>query len=537
MSVRNGFVLLVALSALTFLVACGGGSPKVVPPPTGGFSDSNLSGTYVFSSSGVDSNNPPGFLTMVGTLTANGTGTVSSGTVDITGANVSAAAQAISGSYQITADGRGQIKFGVTVTVENSTGTGTTTKGVTFVLDFVLTSNSHGLVTEFDGNGTGSGTIDLQSAVSQAQLAGSYAFGVSGVGISSVATSGNPFAAVGTLTLDSTGAVTAGEEDINNAGAYSGAPSSITPTTSTVTVGTAPGVATLAVAGVDTYTFDVFPIDNTHLKLIETDGLLLTSGDVFAQGTSIPTGQLVFTMAGENISAQTPLDSGGWLTNNSGTISAGLEDFNDGGNVNTATAVGGSVAPVTGGRSVFSLTGFVNGAASDVPGTYTFAAYPFTAGGLNGIQLLEIDNGGITSGTAYAQAATTLGSQGFGLNLTGFNSVEEDDIAEFTTTSSGFSGIVDLNDDGATTFDKGISTSNFTAPDSNGRGQAVTNFFSFNFYTVNSGTYLILEVDTTQVGLGTFEVQSGAGASSAAQPAASLMRPVMHAHGARSKQK
>ncbi len=471
---------------------------------------------------------------MVGTLTANGSGTVSSGTVDIVGANVSAAAQALNGSYSITADGRGQIKFGVKVTVENSAGTGTTTKGVTFVLDFVLTSNSHGLVTEFDGNGTGSGTIDLQSAVSQAQLAGSYAFGVSGVG-----TTGTPFAAVGNLTLDSTGAVTAGEEDINNAGTYSGAPSPITPgTTSTVSVGTTPPSASLAVAGVDTYKFDVFPIDNTHLKLIETDGLLLTSGDVYTQGTSIPTGQLVFTMAGENISAQTPLDSGGWLTNNSGTISAGLEDFNDGGNVNTATAVGGSIAPVTGGRSVFTLTGFVNGAASDVPDTYTFAAYPFTAGGANGVQLLEIDNGGITSGTAYAQTATTLASQGFGLNLTGVNTVsEEDDIAEFTTTSTGFSGITDVNDDGTTQFDKAISTSSFAAPDTNGRGQAVTNFFSFNFYTVNSSTVLLLEIDTTQVGLGAFELQSGSGASSAAQPAASLFRAVVHPHVARSRQK
>jgi hypothetical protein len=533
MSVRNAFALLLALCAITFLVACGGSSPKVVPPPSGGFSDSNLSGTYVFSSSGVDTTGA--FLAMVGTLAANGSGTVSSGTVDITGLNVSAAAQSLSGSYKITADGRGQIKFGVTVTVENSAGTGTTTKSVTFVLDCVLTSNSHGLVTEFDGNGTGSGTIDLQSAVSQAQLAGSYAFGVSGVGDSSTPA---PFAAAGTLTLDSTGAVTAGEEDINNAGAYVGAPSSITPgATSIVTVGATPGAASLAVAGVDTFTFDVFPIDSTHLKLIETDGILLTSGDVYTQGTSIPTGQLVFTMAGENITAGTPLDSGGWLTNNSGTISAGLEDFNDGGNVNTATAVGGSIAPVTGGRSVFTLTGFVNGAASDVAGTYAFAAYPFTAGGANGVQLLEIDNGGITSGTAYAQTATSLASQGFGLNLTGFNSVEEDDIAEFTTSSTGFSGIVDLNDDGTTTFDKGISTSGFTPPDSNGRGQAVTNFFSFNFYTVNSSTVLLLEIDTTQVGLGAFELQSGSGATGAAQSPAALFHPVVHAHAARSKPK
>ncbi|MGA8619576.1 MAG: hypothetical protein WB660_13800 [Candidatus Sulfotelmatobacter sp.] len=534
MSVRNSIVLLLALLALTFLVACGGSSsPAPVAPPSGGFSASNLNGTYVFSSTGADSSGA--FLTMVGSLSANGSGSISSGTVDIWGLDAEASAQPITaGSYKITSDGRGQILFNTNVTTINSSGAPTTT-GIPFTLDFVLISNAHGFVTEFDSNGTGSGTIDLQSTVSQAQLAGSYAFGLSGVGNS---TSATPIATAGALTLDSTGAVTAGQEDINNDGLYSGAPSAIA-TTSTVTVGTAPATASLVVTGVDTYTFDVYPIDTTHLKLIETDGKLLTAGDAYTQGTSIPTGQLVFTMAGENASSGTPLDSGGWLTNTSGTISAGLEDFNDGGNVNTASGVGGSFSPVTAGRAEVSLSGFVNGAASDVPGTYTFAAYPFTFNGGSGIQLLEIDDAGITSGAAYPQSATTLAaSQGYGLNLTAFNSVgEEDDIAEFTTTASGFSGLVDLNDDATLSFDKAL-TGNLIAPDSNGRGGASTNFFSFNFYVVNSSSFVLLETDTSQVGMGVFAQQTGSGTTGAAQLApASLLRPVVHAHTARTKQK
>ena len=78
------------------------------------------------------------------------------------------------GSYTITSDGRGK----ATLSAANPFGNSMT-------LDFVLSSKEHGLVTEFDGNGSGSGTLDLQSAVTQAQLAGSYAFTLSGIDLNS----------------------------------------------------------------------------------------------------------------------------------------------------------------------------------------------------------------------------------------------------------------------------------------------------------------------------------------------------------------
>ena len=78
---------------------------------------------------------------MVGSLTANGTGGVTGGTVDLTGVYIlgnrrlpSLAAQPITGgSYSVGADGRGQIKFDTT-----TTGAG----AATITLDFVLTSSS-----------------------------------------------------------------------------------------------------------------------------------------------------------------------------------------------------------------------------------------------------------------------------------------------------------------------------------------------------------------------------------------------------------
>ncbi|MFZ0201898.1 MAG: hypothetical protein WAL05_22075, partial [Candidatus Sulfotelmatobacter sp.] len=73
MSVRNATILLLALSTLLFLAACGssGSSPATpVAPPSGNFSNSNLNGTYVFSVSGTENTNSNAY-TITGTFTAN----------------------------------------------------------------------------------------------------------------------------------------------------------------------------------------------------------------------------------------------------------------------------------------------------------------------------------------------------------------------------------------------------------------------------------------------------------------------------------
>ena len=62
------------VAMLAVLAGCGGssGTANPVAPPSGGFSNSNLNGTYVFSISGTDVNGTP--YAMVGTFTANGSG-------------------------------------------------------------------------------------------------------------------------------------------------------------------------------------------------------------------------------------------------------------------------------------------------------------------------------------------------------------------------------------------------------------------------------------------------------------------------------
>jgi hypothetical protein len=507
MSVRNAIALLLALSTLTLLVACGGSSsPKVVPPPSGGFSVSDLKGTYVFTTSGVD--NSGGFLDIAGTLVADGNGGIGGGTVDIVGVDVTPptpVAQPISGgSYTVGVDGRGQASISST--------------GGSFTLDFVLMSSSHGLVTLFDSNGTGSGTLDLQTAVtSLSQLAGPYAFSLAGID-----TNGASLVTAGAFTLNSTGTTTvAGVEDFND----SGIPLTNESLSAAAAIGsgTGPGTITLT-SNFGALTFDFYPIDATHIKFIETDFTQILAGDAFSQtGASIPTGAMVFTMAGGTANSG-PIATGGVMTSDgTGNFTGGLEDINANGTVVaqvpfTGTAVG---AASVGGRVQVTLNGFA-------PATQ-WTIYPSSGG----LLMLETDATTVTSGAAFAQTSTAFAaSDGYGFNLSASNTggFEEDDIAEFTTTSTGLSGIVDINDTTTQSFDQALSGS-YTAPDTTGRGTATTtehgnSFVSYVFYSVDGTTFLLLETDTNQIGTGTFETQSTPSAA-AVKHVVSMVRPTL----------
>jgi hypothetical protein len=541
MSLRNRFVLVFALSFLAALAGCGSSSNSATPPPTGGFSNSNLSGTYVFSFSGSDftatsSVSGTSFFSAAGTLTANGSGGLT-GTIDLIDPElgqvltVSAVQTGLSvtGNYSVTSDGRGS------GTISFKVGSTTVPMGI----DFVLTSNSHGLITRFDSNGTGSGTLDAQSSgITQSGLTGSFAFGLSGTD-----SSGNPLGSVGTFTLDANGNVTSGSQDFNDNGNSSNLQNLSFLSPSTVTVAATPGSAQLTTSvtayGTNgTMTFDVWPVDASHLKFIEIDGTEYLTGDAFSStGQSFPAGTLVFTMAGVDITPA-PFAAGGLLTSDgSSTISGGLEDINDAGNVGQAPSINGGIASA-GGRTVLTLNGIYNGGwggtSPTEAGNYAFAAYPYTYNGAVGVELLEIDGaGGITAGTAYLQSSTSIAaSQGYGLNLSGENTNGEADlIAEFTTTSTSATGLYDVNNSaGLLISDYSLGSSATYSTGTNGRGtfsfpnlqtnntNSVIGALNFTYYTVDSSTAVFIETDTSatagnpQVAVGTFQLQNSSSA-------------------------
>jgi hypothetical protein len=542
MSLRNRFVLVFALSSLAALAGCGSGSNKSTPPPTGGFTNSNFNGTYVFSFSGSDftassSVSGSSFFSAAGTLSADGKGDLT-GTIDLVdpelGAVLSVSAVqtglSASGNYDVTSDGR------ATGTLSFKVGSATVPMGI----DFVLTSNSHGLITRFDTNGTGSGTLDAQtSGITQNGLQGSFAFGLSGTD-----GSGNPLGTVGTFTLDPNGNVTTGLQDFNDNGNSSNLANLSFLSPSTVTVAATPGTAQLttsvtAFGANGTLSFDVWPIDSSHLKFIETDGAEFLSGDAFSStGQSFPAGTLVFTMSGLDISSPAnPFAAGGVLTSDgSSTISGGLEDINDAGAVGQAPSINGGIASASG-RTVLTLNGIYNGGwggtSPTEAGNYAFAAYPYTYNGAVGVELLEIDGaGGITGGTAYLQSSTSIAaSQGYGLNLSGENTNGEVDlIAEFTTTSTGATGLYDANNSGLLISDYNLGTGATYSTGSNGRGtfafpnlqtnntNSVIGALNLTYYTVDSSTAIFIDTDTSttagnpQVAVGTFQLQNSSSA-------------------------
>jgi hypothetical protein len=521
MSFTRHFVLAVAGSALALLAGCGGGSgtARPTPPPNGAFTNSSLNGTYTFSVAGSDS---AGIFTMAGSFVACGCsqGTISSGTVDIVNRSGPIAASSLvsKSSYKISPDGRGLARLFVA--------NGSSVILSEFDIAFVLTSSSHGFVIRFDSNGTGSGSIDLQSgSLTQTALTASpYAFLLSGGDLNNVALS-----MAGAFTLDSSGTITSGVADLNADGASS-AQLALSGSV-TLGTGTAPGQAILSTTA-GTFNFSVYPIDATHLKFIENDGHDILAGDAFDQpATTLPAGTLVFTMTGLNTNAD--LIAIGGLMDSDGVslITNGSEDVNDGGvldnNTNPAQpfAFTGTFASTGGGRYGVTFSNYVGGSV--------FAAYPSSAG----VLMLEMDNvsGGVTAGVAVPQqpGAAVTASQGYALNLTGedlsgFNLTELDEIAEFKTTSTTMTGLADQND-----FGHGTGTVNLNGTYNLSNGLGSGNFTSglpnLFFYPVDNSTAFFITADPTIAAVGSFAMQAAPGSAAAqASVRRSSLLPVQH---------
>ena len=545
MSVRSGFVLLLSLSTLLFLAACGNntGGVSPTPPPTGSFSTSDLNGTYVFSVSGTDENTGSPYA-MAGTITANGSGTITAGTIDINdpgefttpAANVSIS----NSSYTVGVDGRGE------ATLVANVGGGFPN----LTLGFVLSTSSHGLVSELDAFGSGSGTLDLQSA--GVTPTGSYAFSLSGA-----SDSGSSWATVGNFTAGST---ITGLDDLNEGGLLTYANQTLG---GSLALNSSSGPGTTLTTPAFNGLFDVFAIDASHLKFIEMDTTATMSGDAYSQTTAtIPAETLTFNLVG-NVSGSGDLNdfaAGGFMvTDGNGNITnASSEDYNENGTVSPSA----TPAVFTANYSAQGTGRYVlNNFASFVGGT-SYAAYPSSGG----ILLLQNDStNGISVGVAYPQTAgaTFAASQGYALNLSGTNlgeatgSLQEvDDIAEFTAASGGtLTGIINENfspggapatpnpPTGGITLTQGtyaaISTGRFgfSAAASNNTVSTLEGGLTLTLYSVDGVTFPFVELDAGQVSTGVIVLQSPSSSSSAvAQPHSMFMvRPLIHAHMARQK--
>ncbi len=533
---------LATIASILLIASCGSGGISVPTPNGEGFNNSNLKGTYVFSISGTDLHTSSGtesFFAFVGTITADGNGNITGGTVDINDANLGGTgvflAQPVGRTtYNITSDGRG-------------TGLLPTAKG-NFGIVFVLTSNGHGLITRFDPFGSGSGTLDLQPTTPQ-PLVTSYAFSLSGSD-----STGNPLGTVGAFTLNpSTGAIASGTQDFNDNGSSVASGLTGLPLTGGSLVLASSGTSGTAVLTTSStfgsLRFDVWVIDSTHLKFIETDNATsgyALSGDAFTQLTSFTAGQLVFTISGAD-SLGGPFAAGGYVTTTTdGSLSNGVEDFNDAGTAELGHEfTGGCATGITAGRCQLDLIGFTNA---------SFAAYPSSGG----VLLLENDSNSLalSQGAAYAQTATSFPAPAsYGLNLSGVNTGpggEVDDIAQFNTSTAATNNMLGVLDENDLTQPcpnpaRGCYSlfGTYTPdPTADGRGSisvsvpnSLIGGLTLEYYVVDGSTVVFIDVDSSangapQVAVGTFQAQSSSASAGVAQSRMAIVHPAVRAHGA-----
>jgi hypothetical protein len=343
---------------------------------------------------------------------------------------------AVTGTYTVRADGRGSITL--TSTAGNAS------------LDFVLVASGHALVTRFDTSATGSGTIDQQTttAFSNAALAGAYAFNLAGIDNVS-----NPLGVAGNFTADASGNIT-GVTDSNDTGSVL---ADVAMTGTMPVTASGRGTATINAVRGQVLTLAYYVVDNTHLKMVETDATFALGGEAFRQtgpfSAASVSGPFAFTIAGVDLLTAGPFAAGGVLTSDgAGNITSGTEDFNDSGGIVTNVGLTGAYTMAANGRGTLTI--------NTTQGTFTFVIYPSSGGVLT----LETDVAFLASGTALQQtgsfSAGTL-SGTYGLNFTGATANGEiDSIAEFTSNgTSSLTGIIDLNNTGSITFGQPLTGS------------------------------------------------------------------------------
>jgi hypothetical protein len=489
------------------------------------YSDRSFNGPFAFSYTGNDSS---GFQAVAGSFVVDGNGHVVSGIEDSESSlNGTSSQVSISGTYAVGPDGRGSASI--------SAGRGIET------WQFVLTTNQHALLTRFDRNITGSGTMDQQTlplTTSVSQLNGPFVFGVAGVS-ASFAPEGaaGRFNAQGDGTIPATGSTA----DINNNGAItrSAALQASTYGFDIANPGTGRGTITLHGIGATPLTFAFYVIDSTssqgHLHLVENDGNAFLAGEMFAglsggpfSASSLAAGNYAFTSGGTSSAGASTghaFAAGGVFTSDgNGNITGGVLDTNNGGTATTATAINSctySVDPTTGRVALTLFTGSGACPASPSSTTPQFALYQTALG--SGV-LIELDSSAVSAGIAFQQAqpvptAAPSGNLAFALAGQGafhnspalFQPDVDGQMVIGTNLASGTPpGNIDINNFNAVFKGDAISSTGLTAgtPDAHGRGTltfAVTDpaeTFNLIYYIIDAKTALLLDKDASPIAIG-----------------------------------
>jgi hypothetical protein len=218
-----------------------------------------LNGTYVFQISGSEPTSNP--YQVAGVVTADGAGNISGGEEVFSDGNTVLSTAITSGVYTFGPDGRGTI----TLTTAN----GAIAVAGVQTLGAVVVSGSKVLLTEFDVSASARGTMELQTAVNP--LGGGYAFVMGNTTF--------PIVFGGVFNIDNnpeTGVISGAGSvgDIDEFGEIG--TGGLTGTVSAPDSFGQVGITISSVFG--DITMSGFIVDDSHIRLVQTDGNLQNSG-------------------------------------------------------------------------------------------------------------------------------------------------------------------------------------------------------------------------------------------------------------------
>jgi hypothetical protein len=455
-----------------FCVGCGGSSNSsnsTIPV----FTNASLTGAYTFSTQGVNATGP---FTLEATFSADGNGLISNGHTFYTTFNGittgSFGNQAMTGTYLVSP--AGQVVLDLDTQIVGP-----------LTVNVVLTSSQHGELVSFQTATTASGSLDKQapSAFGQTSIAGTYVFNVRGVD-----SGGLPEASVGVFTVDASGNIVGGTQDVNDNGVIRS--DSVITAGPTSVMELLPDLGRGGVQFVSSteglQDFSCVVLDANHFKLMGFNGTL--AGDAYrVTDTSVPTA-MAFTMIGKANGSEA-VEGGIVHTDGAGNIlNTSVVDLNTGGIIGNSNVTG--TYALTGNRVTMSLN------------SLNLVGYPSSGG----MQLLTLDSQKVATGVAYAQTGpfsdgSLSGSYGVGISG-GTTNGELDAVAQLTGTNGGsLAGSLSSNEAGTLTSNAAVIANYATDASGRGAGTLIVNGNTqhVEFYTVDSSRILFIETDSQVV--------------------------------------
>jgi hypothetical protein len=484
--------LAVMLFSLVFSVACGSNGINGLIG-TGHYSNSSLTGNYVYQIAGTDLNTGSSY-SEAGVFAANGSGTITSGEDDVAETSGPALDSATTGTYSVQSDGTGVITL-------NNTGFGTIELAIT------LASTSKAYAIEADAlNSTG--VIEKQNFVALPTTATAFVF--KDHGVSSI----QDFSNVGQFTMSATGSLS-GSNDVNRNGTVDNgttAAVSLLGTSSFAAPDTSGRGTAIIADATGTTDFVYYVVDANNIRLFISDVGVVGLGRVEAQtGAPFTTDPLsgnsyAFGSKADDNAGTGAVDTVGSFTASSGAITGGTLDSTVDGATSYANVsfTGGSYSTVSGvGRTAIT-------SATAIPSTVTQAFWMVNPARAFFLTLSDSsDPSKIEDGTADEQqgafSTSSLNGQ-YAFSMDGIDLLANGGSQTFVDRV----GWIQWNGNGGLTWNENVNSngtinssgalSGTYTVSSDGRTAATVNDLSYSnndivFYLVSGSNAYILEND------------------------------------------